>query len=199
MRLVRSKALLILTLAAGVGVPAFPQKKAQEPRTAKPDRQPNPKQPHAKLPPGEKPPDSSKAGRPAPNPVTPIDRWNAMNERQRDRMLSKMPPERRKQFLDKVEKFNALPKEEQQLNRERYERLSNLPPEQQQVVRRDLSRLANLPPARRQAMNQEFQKLRNMSETERNAYLSSPEFRDKFYPAEQQMIGNLTSVLPSRK
>ena len=33
------------------------------------------------------------------------------------------------------------------------------------------------------------QSLRNMSESERSAYLASPEFRDRFYPAEQQMIG----------
>ena len=62
-----------------------------------------------------------------------------------------MPPERQKQFLDKVEKFNALPKEEQQLARERYERLSKLPPDQQQVVRRDMSPGSTncLPPAAR--------------------------------------------------
>ena len=47
-------------------------------------------------------------------------------------------------------------------------------------------------------MFQEFLKLRKMSESERSAYLGSPEFRDKFYPAEQQMIGNLTKVLPRR-
>jgi hypothetical protein len=139
------------------------------------------------------------AGRPAPNPFTAIDRWNAMNPRQRERMLSKMPPERRKQFMDKLDKFNSLPKQEQQLLRERQERLSHLPPEEQQLVRRDGARFEKLPPARRQAMLDELQKLRKMSENERSTYFSSPEFKDKFYPAEQQMISNFAKVLPVRK
>jgi hypothetical protein len=142
---------------------------------------------------------ASKGARTAPNPITPIDRWNAMNPQQRERMLERMDPDRRKQFLEKLDRFNALPKEEQQLTRERYQRLSQLSPEQQQVVRRDMKRLDKLPPERREAMFQEFVKLRSMSASDRSAYLASPEFRDRFRPAEQQMIGNLTTLLPAGK
>jgi hypothetical protein len=67
------------------------------------------------------------------------------------------------------------------------------------VVLRDIRRFNNLPPARQQAMNQEFLKLRQMSETERVEYLSSGEFKDKFYPNEQLMIGNLAKVIAGRK
>jgi uncharacterized protein DUF3106 len=193
--------LLMLGLSAAVWTSAaYGQKKTSAPREA-PASRPGAKPPRGNTPGGAKGGPSSKEGpgRPAPNPITAVDRWNAMNPKQRERLLTKMPPERQKQFLDKVEKFNALPKEEQQLARERYERLTNLPPDQQQVVRRDIARLGNLPPARRQAMNQEFLKLRKMSESERSTYLASPEFRDKFYPAEQQMIENLTQVLATRK
>jgi predicted Fe-S protein YdhL (DUF1289 family) len=202
MRPAFSKTLLLLGLAAAVWTPAlFGQKKNPAPREAPAAQPRGAKVPRVNAPGGAKGAAGSKEGprRPAPNPITAVDRWNAMNPKQRERLLTKMPPERQKQFLDKVEKFNALPKEEQQLARERYARLSNLPPEQQQVVRRDIARLNNLPPARRQAISQEFLKLRKMSESERNAYLASPEFRDKFYPAEQQMIGNLTQVLSMRK
>jgi hypothetical protein len=195
-----SKTLVVLSLAAAVtGTAAFGQKNKQT-------HQPAPEKSAAakmRSGPSRGPKGLEKgregAARPAANPLTPIDRWNAMNPRQRERMLEKMNPERRKQFVQKLEKFNALPKEEQQLMRERYERLSKLPPEQQQIVRRDSARFEKLPPARRQAMLQEFQKLRKMSESERSAYLASPEFRDQFYPAEQQMIEHLTQVLPARK
>jgi hypothetical protein len=196
-----SKTLLALALSAVMTTSGvYGQKKTSAPRGASAAQQPTAKAARGTRPGGAKvgsvPNDGQ--GRPAANPITAVDRWNAMNPKQRERLLSKMPPERQKQFLDKVEKFNALPKEDQQLARERYERLSSLPLEQQQVVRRDIARLNNLPPARRQAMNQEFMKLRKMSESERSAYLTSPEFRDKFYPVEQQMIGNLTKVLATR-
>jgi len=191
----------MLGLSAAVWTsPAYGQKKSSAPREA-PGAPPRAKPERgnasvaAKAGPGSK----GVPSRPVSNPITAVDRWNAMNPKQRERLMAKMPPERQKRFLDKVEKFNMLPKEEQQLARERYERLSNLPTDQQQVVRRDIARLNNLPPARRQAMNQEFLKLRQMSESERGAYLASPEFRDKFYPAEQQMIGSLTKVLATRK
>jgi len=136
---------------------------------------------------------------PVANPITSIDRWNAMTAQQRQRLLSKMPPERQKQFLEKVQKFNSLPKKEQQRSREMYERLSKLPPEQQQVVLRDIRRLDNLPPARKQALNEEIAKLRKMPDAQRSDYLASDEFRNKYYPAEQQMVGNLTKLLPPRK
>lgn len=138
-------------------------------------------------------------GRPLANPYTAVDRWNAMNPKQRQKLLAKMPPDRQKQFLEKVEKFNALPKDEQQLARERYDRLSKLPAEERQTVLGDIRRLNNLPPGRRQALNGEFLKLRQMSESERATYLASSEFKEKFYPTEQQIIGNLSKVLAARK
>jgi Protein of unknown function (DUF3106) len=205
MRLPGSHILPAVLLAAAVTMPgAFGQKKNPAQR-GMPEEAKVAKPPRANPPGGGKGPDAAKKdgmrkdGRPAPNPFTAIDRWNAMNPRQRERMLSKMPPERRKQFLDKLDRFNSLPKEEQQLLRERQERLSHLPPEEQQLVRRDGARFEKLPPARRQAMLDELQKLRKMSESERTTYFSSSEFKDKFYPAEQQMIENFAKVLPLRK
>lgn len=202
MRLAPTHTLLVTILAAGLLTPAaFGQKKNPAPRSPAAEEPKGPKPQRQNGPGGMKGPSGPKngPGRPAPNPFTAIDRWNAMNPKQRERMLSRMEPERRKQFLNKLEKFNALPKDEQQLLRERHERLSHLAPEQQQLVRRDGARFEKLPPARRQAMLQEFAKLRQMSEGERSAYFASPEFRDKFYPAEQQMIANLSQVLPVRK
>jgi len=204
MRRAPFKTFLLLALAAATMTPsaAFGEKKnAQQPRQAPADHpaqaKSRPNAPNA----GKAAGPDAKAGpaRPTPNPLTTIDRWNAMNPKQRERMMERMNPDRRKQFLDKLQKFNSLPKAEQQLARERYERLSKLPPEEQQVVRRDMARWEKLPPARREAMLEEFSRLRKMSEAERSTYFDSPEFKDKFYPAEQQMIGNLSKVLPVRK
>jgi hypothetical protein len=198
MRLASSKLLLVATLAACVFTPsALGQKKSPPPRKGGEEKGAAAPRPNA---PAHKGADPQKdGGRPAPNPLNAIDRWNAMNPKQRELMLERMDPDRRKQFLEKLNKFNALPKEEQQRQREGYERLSKLPPDQQQLLRRDMNRFEKLPPARKQAMQQEFQKLRKMSESERAAYLDTPEFKDKFYPAEQDMITNLSKVMPVRK
>ena len=200
-----SKTLLAVALAVGLSAAgAFAQKKEKAPRAMAPPPGAGRANPPAAKGGGPNGPNGPRAGqgpamRPAVNPYNVVDRWNAMNPKQREKLLSKMPPERQKQFLDKVDKFNALPRQEQQMLRERYDRLIKLPPEDQKVVLRDIRRFNNLPPGRQQAMNQEFQKMRQMSESERSAYLDSAEFKDKFYPAEQQMIGNLAKVLATRK
>src|ERR1044072_2134684 len=117
MRLSASKTLLVLTLTAGIYSPAaFGEKKpAPEAKGMKGPRQKGPEGVRPKGAGGGRPkgPDGARKGpdgpqggmnRPAANPITPIDRWNAMNPRQRERMLSQMPPERKQQFMDTVEK-----------------------------------------------------------------------------------------------
>src|SRR5947209_2390251 len=100
MRLAASKTVVVLALAAGCLTPlsGFGEKKnPQQPRPAPADKpaqaKSRPSAPEA----GKAPaPDSPKGGpaRPAPNPYTAIDRWNAMNPKQRERMLERMDPER---------------------------------------------------------------------------------------------------------
>ena len=136
-----SKTLVALTFAAVLSTSAaYGQKKNPAPREAPAGPAPVTKPPRPNAPGGAKGAAAAKGGavRPPANPYNAVDRWNAMNPKQRERLLAKLPPERQKQLLDKVQKFNALPKVEQQLAREQYERLSHLPPEQQQVVRRDM-------------------------------------------------------------
>jgi hypothetical protein len=202
MSLASSKMLLVVTLAGVLMTAAFGQKKSPAPRKGGEEKgaaAPRPNSPAHKGADAPKDAAHKDAAHPAPNPLTAIDRWNAMNPKQRERMLERMDPDRRKQFVEKLNKFNSLPREEQQLRREQYERLSKLPPDQQQFVRRDMNRFEKLPPARQQAVQQEFQKLRKMSESERTAYFDTPDFKDKFYPAEQEMIQNLSKVMPTRK
>jgi hypothetical protein len=201
MRSAFSKPLPALAIAAMLSISAaYGEKNNPAPHKAPAAPPPASRSPRG-APGGPKGAATPKGGpvRPPANPYNAVDRWNAMNPKQRERLLSKLPPDKKQQFLDKMDKFNALPKEEQRLARERYERLSHLPPEEQQVVRRDMYRFDKLPPARRQAITEELLKLRKMSETERSAYLASSDFQDKFYPAEQQMIGNFTKVLAMRK
>jgi len=190
-----SKPVLVVALALSLAPAGLWAQKKE--KGARPITPPASVRPRAKMADGPKGPGGG--ARPPLNPYNVVDRWNAMNPRQRERLLAKMPPERQKQLLDKVEKFNALPKQEQQMARERYDRLRKLPQEEQQVVLRDIRRFNNLPPGRQQAMNQEFLKLRQMSESERAEYLASSEFKDKFYPNEQQMIGNLSKVIATRQ
>src|SRR6478735_465363 len=120
MRLAVSKTLITIALSAAVWTPAIcGQKKNPAPHEPAPAQTPAAKPPRANAPGGGKGGEMP-AARPVPNPYNAVDHWNSINPKQRERLLSRMPPEKRQQFLEKIQKFNSLPKEEQQLARERY-------------------------------------------------------------------------------
>ena len=121
-------------------------------------------------------------------------------EREREKALAKLPPDKQQQIRERIQKFNQqfsqLPKEEQQRLREGAQKINRMPPAQQQAIRRDLRRFNQLPPDRRQALLKEFAKLRNMPSADRNTYLAGDQFRNRYSADEQQMIQNISKVFP---
>ena len=49
-----------------------------------------------------------------PSKRTPLERWMQLSPEQRERALKELPPERRKVFQERMDRFNRLPKEEQE-------------------------------------------------------------------------------------
>jgi len=76
--------------------------------------------------------------------------------------------------------------------------LNSLPPQKQNQVRRAANQLKDLPEDRRMAINRELQHMSAMPDDERRAYMNTEEFRNRYSPAEQQIMGNLAEVLPAR-
>jgi hypothetical protein len=93
-----------------------------------------------------------------------------MSPEEREKTLSKLPPDRR----DQIQK---------QLNR-----LDQLTPEQRQVLDSRFERLQTFPSERQQAVRQELQSLRGMPAKDRRARLHSDEFKQQFSPEERELI-----------
>ena len=190
-----SKTVLAVTLAAGMFTPAaFGQHKSAAQRQEKTQAPPPP---------------PAAVGRPNAAPVRPLnpnnpgtilDRWNAMTPAQREKALAKLPPDKQQQIRERVQRFNQqfsqLPKGDQQRLREGLQKITKMTPAQQQAIRRDFHRFGQLQPDRRQALQREFTKLRKMPESERNTYLASDQFRNRFSPDEQQIAQNISKVYP---
>jgi hypothetical protein len=153
----------------------------------KPPRQPNPPPPVARNP---------KAAPKLANPGTVAQRLLQMTPEERERVLERFPPERQAQIRQRLQRLDSLPKQQQDRAIERYQTFSNLPPEQQKLVRRQIQAFNALPDDRRKVVGGAFQRLRRMPEAERQARMSSPAFKSRFSPEEQQMLSDLSANWP---
>jgi hypothetical protein len=117
-----------------------------------------------------------------------------MTPDEREKALSVLPQGRREQLERRIENFQNLKPEQQERRLNRVERLNALPLDEQARVRQSTKELQNLPPARRNAVNQELQRMSVMGDDEKQFHMNTEEFRNRFSPAEQEMLGNLTKV-----
>lgn len=142
------------------------------------------------------------AQRPLRPPVLPpppglaiIDRLERMTPEERDRALSKLPPERRKRVEERLAEFDSLPPAERERLRNRLETFTQLPPERQDATRRLFARFNLLTQERRQVVREEFRRLLTMDEAGRRARIDSDESRSRFTPAEQQLLQDFSALL----
>jgi hypothetical protein len=121
-----------------------------------------------------------------------------MTPEERERALEKFPPERQAQIRQRLARLDSLPPQQQQRLTQQYDRFANLPPDKQLLVRRQIQEYNRLPDDRKQIVGPELQRLRRMPEDKREARLASEEFRNKFTPAEQKMMEDVSRNLPLR-
>ena len=136
-----------------------------------------------------------KAGSRKPPPHLAFEKFNRMSPAQRERMLNKLPPERKAAVEKRLERFNNLPPAAQKRLREEFDQFQQLEPEQQETVRKTYRAFNQLPAERRPEVRRELQRLRRMPATERQTRLSSEEFRNKFNSDEQSMLETLSDLL----
>ncbi len=136
-----------------------------------------------KKPPANPPPPVAKGGKqgkggqnpqgrggPQVNPAHELQRFLGMPPEEREKALAKLPPQRRAQF-------------EQQL-----QRFENMPPAQRERQLRRLEEFQNLPQARRPVVRQEIEDLRALPRAVRVDRLNGEEFKQSFSPQEQKYI-----------
>jgi len=111
-----------------------------------------------------------RGGQPPVNPAHELQRFLGMPPEEREKALAKLPPQRRAQF-------------EQQL-----QRFENMPPAQRERQLRRLEEFQNLPQARRPVVRQEIEDLRALPPAVRKDRLNGEEFKQSFSPEEQKYI-----------
>ena len=131
-----------------------------------------------------------------PGPRTPIDEFETMPPAQRQRALDRLPPEQRQKLQERLDRFNRLPAEQQQALKNLYNKLHELPPQRQDAVRKSITKFSQESPQRQQAIREELRNMAAMSPEERQSYVSNPEFRSKFNKKEQEIVRDLSDVLP---
>ena len=124
-----------------------------------------------------------------------IERWNRLTPAEKDRALSNLPPERRREFQRKLDEFEKLSPDEKRALRQRLQRFSEMTPQQQERVRSLYREFRALPVERRQEVNRAVRRLRRMPEGERQDLLRSPGFRNRFSADERKLIEDAASLI----
>ena len=124
-----------------------------------------------------------------------VDKWNRMPPAERDKALAKLPPGQRNKIQQQLNRYNNLtPQQRGQL-----QKFNQLPPEKQNQARRLFRQFNEFPEERQGVLKQEFESLRAMPEADRQSRLNSDEFRGKYNPKEQKVLGGLSGLLsPTR-
>ncbi len=73
---------------------------------------------------------------------------------------------------------------------------NSLPPEKQAIVTRQMQAFNNLPDDRREELRPVLQRLRLMPEDRRNTLLAAMRFKNRFSPAELQMLADISQNYP---
>lgn len=122
-----------------------------------------------------------------------------MSPEEREKALSKLPPAQRARIANRIQNFQNLAPAAQERQLDQLRRLNSLPLQRQQEVRQSMRDRNALPDDRKKAVNQELRRMTNMTDEDRQAHMNSDDFRNRFSPGEQQMIGNLNELLPGKQ
>ena len=126
-----------------------------------------------------------------------IERLSKMPPAQRDRALSKLPPNRKAMLEDRLERYNRMtPKQRERLKND-YEMFQKLSPEKQDEVRRSFRQLTEMPEDRRKQVRQELHRLRSMTADERKTRMDSEKFKSRFSDDERDLLANLSALAPA--
>ena len=148
-----------------------------------------------------RPQNGQRMGRPgakAGSARTPIQEFETMSPAEQQKALDRLPPEQRQRLQQRLDRFNQLPPERQRALTDLYNRLHQLPPERQDAVRKSINNLSNQSPQRQQAIREQLRSMASMTPEERQAYISTPEFRGKFNKKEQEIVRDMSEVLPQQ-
>jgi hypothetical protein len=124
----------------------------------------------------------------------PLEEFERMSAAEQEKAISELPASRREKIQKELETYSHLtPAQKRDLDW-----FLHLPAERQQVFRQAYRKFQTESPGRKQALRTEMQRLQTMSAHQRNARLTSPEFRSTFDKDEQEILKQMSDTLPKR-
>ena len=132
------------------------------------------------------------------HPAPLVEKLSRMTPAQRQRALSKLPPERRDKIEKELDDYNHLSQRERQQLFDRYRNFQELPPQKQEAMRRAFRRLGAVPEDRRVILREEVQRMAGLPDADRRARFNSDEFRNKYSPQEQQLLREFNGALNAK-
>jgi hypothetical protein len=113
---------------------------------------------------------AKKAAPPKPVPAEQLEKLLNMNAEERQKAMSKLPPQQQKQLQARLDNLDR-----------------QSPAQRQQTLDR-LRELEKLPPARQQAVTNQIQSMNKLSFADQREILNNPDFAKNYSPEEQQII-----------
>ncbi len=154
----------MLALMLGIGLP--PAQAGQAKKAPAPAAKPTPNLDR----PGGNRAGGNRAGGAKQVPTEQLEKLLNMSPEERQKALSKLPPQQRKQLQTRLDNLDRMTPAQRQQNLERARQLEALPP------------------ARRQAVRNQIQSMNKLSFADQRDILNSPEFAKNFSPEEQQIL-----------
>ena len=182
---------LRVAIVAAAGIQALFGQKDPKPKPASPPKAAPAPRPNA----GKANPNAAAK---APG-IENVQRLAGMSPKDREKALAGLPPDRRQAVEKRLQNFQQMSPAERQRATFEVERLQKLPQQKQNQVRRAIHQFTDLPEERQAVITAELDRLTAMPEEERRSRMNSEEFRNRYSPAEQQMMSNIAEVLPRRE
>lgn len=187
----------LTTLPLAFGLLLCPALRGQKPQRAGNVARPPATRPAAPRPSAPRPPaPANPAPAPQHRPGEQIDRLMKMSTQERQKVLAKVPPERRQNIEKRLGELQKLPPATVARIRTRQELLNSFPPQRQNQIKRSVKQFLDMPEERRGTINQELQRMTPLPDDDRRAYMNTEEFRNRYTANEQQMMLNLIAITP---
>ena len=127
-----------------------------------------------------------------------IQQLEKMSPAERQKALEALPPDRRRNIESSLDRLQKLSPEERAQLQDRLEKFKNLTPGEQKQVRQLAQQFRALPADRRPIVGRELDLLRKLPDNERDARLSSPDFKQRFSREEQKILRQSSTLLPDQ-
>ncbi len=119
-----------------------------------------------------------------------------MTPDEQERFLNSLPAQRRAEAQRILAKWREMSPQERARARQTLGAFQQLAPERQRRIRALYLQFNALPAERQPMLRAELRRLRLMDRTNSQIRLHSKAFRDRYTPAEQQLLADLSEALP---